>query len=375
MFIVYSYMMWSFFLVFLVSCAFLIFFLMSFQMFKILGWMISQEGNFEQVILTVSSFILGSLPMAFPLALFFSAIYCAGKWSSSSEYTAIRSIGFSLKKILVPIAGIALLAGGLLFILHLELIPSGRAYGRKIVTEIQSKALLAQMQSGNFFTQIPKLLFFAEKIDSTNYKMENVFIYQDDGTSEEKIILATHGQLVIPDTDSKLSSHMKLWNGDIIIRDDKTTQLDKLTFKQLDYVLPPLDYYFDVSMKPNFLAWEKLDELKKNIPELLLKNQIDLERKVDIESEKLERMWQSLLCIFFAVIGFLSGLGHFRASSKFKSFSAFVILVLYFFCYYFFGSLAKKGVIEFYLPYIITFCLLFFIMSYLLRKQRWVLGS
>ena len=75
MFIVYSYMMWSYFLVFLVSSVFLVFFLMSFQMFKVVGWMLSQEGAAEQIVLTTSSFILSSLPLAFPLALFFSAIY------------------------------------------------------------------------------------------------------------------------------------------------------------------------------------------------------------------------------------------------------------------------------------------------------------
>ena len=375
MFIVYSYMMWSYFLVFLVSSLFLVFFLMSFQMFKVVGWMLSQKGAGEQILLTTSSFILSSLPLALPLALFFSALYCASKWSGSSEYTAFRSIGFSIKKILIPIASIALLVGITLFILHWELIPSGRAYGRKIVTEIQSKALVAQMQSGNFFTQIPKLVFFAEKIDPATYKMENVFIYQDAGSNEEKIIFSTHGHLIISDTDSKEASHMKLWNGDIIIRDHQNNRFDKLTFKQLDYALPPLDYYFDVSIRPNFLPWSRLDELKSSIPQLLEKKEIDFERKIDIYSEKLERTWQSVLCLFFSVIGFLCGVGHFRQSSKFKSFLAFIILIAYFVTYYFLGSLAKKGMVTYYLPYLISFILLMAIVWYLQVKQRWILGS
>jgi lipopolysaccharide export LptBFGC system permease protein LptF len=375
MFIVYSYMMWSYFLVFFVSALFLIFFLMSFQMFKVVGWMLSQEGSFQQVILTTSSFILSSLPLAFPLALFFSAIYCAGKWSGSSEYTALRSIGFSLKKILLPISSIALLVGLLLFILYWELIPSGRAYGRKIVAEIQSKAMLAQMQSGNFFTQIPKLLFFAEKIDSTTYKMENVFIYQDAGSKEEKIIFSSHGHLIIADSENKSASHMKLWNGDIIIRDEVNNRMDKLSFKQLDYALPPLDYYFDVSIRPNFLAWNALGELKSKIPNLLERREIDLERKVDIYSEKIERVWQSVLCLFFAIIGFLCGLGHFRQSSKFKSFLAFIVLIIYFSTFYFLNSLAKKEVVHYLVPYILSFLILTVISIYLKAKQKWVLGS
>ncbi len=348
---------------------------MSFQMFKVISWMISQEGDWSQIALTVSSFILGAIPMAFPLALFFSAIYCASKWSASSEYTAIRSIGFSLKKILIPISGVGLLVGGLLFILYLELIPSGRAYGRKIITEIQSKALLAQMQSGNFFTQIPRLLLFAEKIDSTTFKMENVFIYQDVGSTEEKIILATHGHLIVPESDSKTSSHLKLWNGDIIIRDETNKRVDKLTFKQLDYTLPPLDYYFDVTYRAKFLPWAKIEELKKNIPRLVEGKKIDAEDKLDIESERLERVWQSVLCVFFAAIGFICGLGHFRQSSKFKSAIAFVILIIYFFTYYFLNSMAKKGVVAYYVPYGASFIVLVVVLGYLLRKQRWVLGS
>jgi lipopolysaccharide export LptBFGC system permease protein LptF len=334
MFIVYSYMMWSYFLVFLVSALFLIFFLMSLQLFKVIGWMISQEGDWGQIGLTISSFILGALPMALPLALFFSAIYCAGKWSGSSEYTAFRSIGFSLKKILIPISGVGLLVGSLLFIMYLELIPSGRAFGRKIIAEIQSKSMLAQMQSGNFFTQIPKLLLFAEKIDPTTFKMENVFIYQDEGTSEEKIVLATHGHLMIADSESKESSHMKLWNGDILIRDDENKRLDKLSFKQLDFSLPSPDYYFDTTYRAKFLPWGKISGLKNRLERLVEVKVVDAEGRLDIEVEKLDRVWQSVLCIFFAVIGFLCGLGHFRQSSKLKSVMAFFILINLTFLYF-----------------------------------------
>ena len=328
-----------------------------------------------QVFLTMNSFVLSSLPLALPLALFFSAIYCAGKWSGSSEYTAFRSIGFSINKILVPIVSVSLLVGFLLFILYWELIPSGRAYGRKIVTEIQSKALISQMQPGNFFTQIPKLLFFAEKIDPKSYKMENVFIYQDVGTDEEKIIFSHHGQLVIAGSEKKSTSHMKLWNGDIILRNELDSRIDKLSFKQLDYLLPPLDYYFDVSVRPNFLSWNALGKLKERVPNLLEKKQIDIERKIDIYSEKLERLWQSILCIFFSMMGFLCGLGHFRQSSKFKSFLAFIILIIYYVTFYFFNGLAKKAMVPYYTPYLISFIVLLLITSYLKASQKWILGS
>lgn len=348
---------------------------MSFQMFKVIGWMFSQNGDWGQIALTISSFVLGALPMALPLALFFSAIYCASKWSSSSEYTALRSIGFSLKKLLIPIGGVGLLAGGLLFILYLELIPSGRAFGRKIITEIQSKAMLAQMQSGNFFTQIPRLMLFAEKIDPTTYKMENIFIYQDVGGDDEKIILATHGHLVVADGESAGVSHMKLWNGDMIIRNDVNSRVDKLTFKQLDYALPPLDYYFDVTYRAQFLAWDKIKQLEKDIPLLSKQKRIDMEDKLNIQSERLERVWQSVLCVFFSSIGFLCGLGHFRQSSGFKSVMAFSILIIYFFTFYFLESMAKKDIVAFYVPYATSLVVLMVILAYLLRKQRWVLGS
>ncbi len=231
------------------------------------------------------------------------------------------------------------------------------------------------MQSGNFFTQIPKLLLFAEKIDSTTYKMENIFIYQDVGTDEEKIILATHGHLVVADSESVTSSHMKLWNGDIIIRDEKNSRVDKLTFKQLDYTLPPLDYYFDVTYRAKFLAWDKIEELQKNMPTLVENKKIDVEDKLNIESEKLERIWQSVLCIFFAAIGLLCGLGHFRQSSKFKSVVAFLILIVYFFTFYFLGSLARKEIVAFYVPYGVSLVVLIIVLAYLLRRQRWILGS
>lgn len=368
-------MAWTYFLVFLVSSLFLIFFLMSFQLFKVLGWMFSQETPWNEILLTISSFTLGSISLALPLALFFSSIYCASRWSSSSEYTAMRSIGFNLKKTLIPIVGVSIMVAILLWSSLVQLVPSARAYGRKVVARVQSKAMLNQMRSGNFFTEIPKSLFFADKINPDTYKMENVFIYQENEEKEEKIIFASTGQLIMPDDDLKLSNHLKLWDGDIIVRGVDRLSVDKLTFKQLDYALPPFEYYFDISYKPGFLPIKEVFPLSKRSKDLLVKNEIDYERLVDIQSELMERVWQGILCIYFSIAGFLCGLGHFRQTNKYKSLIAFGVLFQYFFSYYFIGSLAKKGVVHYLVPYWACGFLMIVIVAWLLKKQRWILGS
>lgn len=375
MLIIYAYVAWSYFLVFIISSIFLIFFLMSFQLFKVLGWMFAQETPWNEIFLTISSFTLGTLPMALPLALFFSSIYCANKWSSSSEYTAMRSLGFSLKRTLYPIITVSSLVAILLWSSLVQLIPSARAYGRKIVASVQSKAMLSQMRSGNFFTEIPKSVFFADKIDPNTFKMENVFIYQENMDKEEKIIFASTGQLVIPDDDLKLSNHLKLWDGDIIVRGEDRTAMDKLTFKQLDYALPAFEYYFDVGYKPGFIHFSEIIPLMKKSNYLLERQDIDFERYIDIKSELLERFWQGVLCLFFSVSGFLCGLGHFRQTNKNKSLIAFGILFQYFFTYYLIGSFARKGIINYISPYLICLILMVIVVWGLLKKKRWILGS
>ena len=287
----------------------------------------------------------------------------------------MRSLGMSIKKTLMPIFMVSSLVGIMLFVLHWEFIPAGRAYGRKIFTEVKSKAILANITSGNFFTEIPDLLFFAEKVDPVTYQMENIFLYQEEEDLKDKVIFARTGHLVIPKNQSRENTHFKLWNGEILFRQPGNDKYEKLIFQQIDYALPPFDTYFDIAFKPSFISFPQLLSLNKKAKNLLDDEKIDHERFIDIRTEPWERLWTSVICLFFAGLGFLVGLGHFRQSNKLRSFYAFLILLVYFVSYYFLMGLAKKAKVEFYLPFLVSGILLSLMLAYWWRKSRWVLES
>ncbi len=83
---------------FLVSSVFFVAFLMTFEMFRILQLMSSDEVSFGFVMGLMGDVAITLVPMAIPLSVFFSVIFSLGRMSGDSEYVALRAAGLPKEK-------------------------------------------------------------------------------------------------------------------------------------------------------------------------------------------------------------------------------------------------------------------------------------
>lgn len=377
--VINAYIIWSYFIRFSLICIFLVFFLMSFQTIRVIELLLLQEVNWEVLFKILGSFFLSSLPIAYPIAGFIASMTLFGHLSQNSEYVALRSLGYSIYRLMVPLLIIGSICSFLYFVLNDEFIPAGKAYGRKKLAELNSKAILVELKPGRFFTSIPGLTLFSHELISSSYKMNDIFIHQDgDDQYQEKTIWAQEGQLYLESpnsiSDENSQNHLKLQHGVIYLRSKNKNQLEKIHFNKMDYILPPFESYFDNSRKPGLLSLNKLFSLRTRSQFLLSKGKIDQERFIDIYIEIIERYTVPVICLIFIFLGALLGQGHFRKSSKGRSLQAFAIMLSYYVPYYLLLGLAKKSTIHPYFPGLAMLAIFMVLTLWLAQKSRWVGG-
>jgi lipopolysaccharide export LptBFGC system permease protein LptF len=320
---------------------------------------------------TILSFLLSSLGMATPMAIYFSSLYVFSKYSETSEYIAMRSLGYSSFQVLKPLLLITTFISLLLFALNYELIPTSRAFGRSIINVLKSKAILTELKPGAFFTKIPSLIVYAEKIDTDTFLMKDIFIYFS-GSDKPYFVQASQGRLHLT-KDSSAGKYIELSNGTVYSANGSISQ--KMMFQKFNYEIPEFGGEFNPQYKPSFLRWTKLGELKTASQDLLKNNVIDVERLIDIQMEPWERAMESIMCLLFAFLGGLMGMGHFRQRPKGKSFIITAIFLSYFIVYYGFLSVAKKSLVPFWFPIAVCLFTMALWSVWVYRRSRWILAS
>ena len=168
---IYSlYLASNFVLPFMVSTVFFVTFLMTFELFRILQLMSSKDITFGFIAGMMGDVAVTLIPMAVPLSIFFSTIYCLNKLSGDSEYIALRSFGLQKIKILTPFLLIGSVMALNLFFLNQDLVPNAHRNVRKKIKIISSTSLIEGIKTGQFFTRIPNVTLFSEKVNEVDRK-------------------------------------------------------------------------------------------------------------------------------------------------------------------------------------------------------------
>ena len=119
----FSYISSNFILPFGVSTIFFVLFLLTFELFKILSVMSSDDISIFFILGLVKDVMITLIPMAIPISIFFSTIFCLNRMSGDSEYIALRAAGLQKNKILVPFLLIGLGVSTSLYFFGQEFVP------------------------------------------------------------------------------------------------------------------------------------------------------------------------------------------------------------------------------------------------------------
>lgn len=374
---------------FIIGFVFFVAFLITFYMFRIISLIVTKSIEVSVVLEMVLNLSVSFFPLAAPLAVFFATIYTLNKLSDDSEIIAMRSFGISKFKIYLPFLLVSLLIGGTIFSLNSVYIPKANANFRNTILKLTSTGMLTSIKSGQFFTDIPNATLFAEKVSEDGDNFEEVFLHvKDKDGVGQRIIFANQGSLIKLYADSNRSPSLRLHltDGNIVKINSEGDQVEKILFQQYDFPVFSADLTSGMldkdSMKTNRELVKTIETRKKDYASMTaVPPSSDVEKNARAESRKslvksqIEYFGRFIIVpqiLFFVILGFSLGIKKGRGATSNNSIRAIVILLGYYGIYFFFLSLAQRGVLSAPLASFTPSVLLAIISIYYFKKLDWV---
>lgn len=171
---------------------------------KDLGW-----GVIGQLLFYFAIF---NTPVALPLAVLLSSLITFGNLGEHFELTAIKSLGISLIRSLVPIFAFVLLLTWGAFLVGNYLVPKAALEAYSLLYDIKQKKPALDLRQGAFYNAIPDISIKVNEKMPEDGILKGVIIYDHRGRSGNKeVIKADSGRMYTILNDQYLK--LELFNG------------------------------------------------------------------------------------------------------------------------------------------------------------------
>ena len=228
------------------------------------------------------------------------------------------------------------LLASLLFILNSRVIPTGKKNFRNEYLRIGSKGMISEIKEGEFFTEIPSMTIFVEKI-SKDKMLNGIFIHRNIPNGEQ-VIMAKRGTL--KSNAKNLQSGQipvpifYLEEGKCISARHKKGNFQKTVFKTYEFPISNLSSlsrsYTKVSMRTNEGVIKKIKEVEE---EYEIKKTTRLEKSLAKLKMGLYMRYNSPFeVILFILVGFTFGIRNKRGSSRNSSLFGGLFLIAIIYC-------------------------------------------
>ncbi|MBT3585434.1 MAG: YjgP/YjgQ family permease [Halobacteriovoraceae bacterium] len=346
---------------FLLSTVFFVLFLLTFQLFRITRIVINKGVELSTLFELIGHIAITFLPMAIPLSALFATIFTLSKMSEDSEIVAMRSFGTTKWQLFTPFLIIGVMIGAVVFSLNQNLIPYSKNQFKNSIIRLTSRGMLTDIKAENFFTDIPGVTLFAEKVENEGQILKDVFIQiRQKGKEEQRVIFAKQGILIKQKVGKMATPSIRLHlsDGNIITTSQtEDREIEKILFEEYDFPIlsggETPGFVTKDSMRSNQELREVIRARDKELTTLLSKDnrssreeQRVHEIRKRLPKSKIEywsRINTPLICLLFIFLGFSLGIKKGRGRQRNTGAISFLVLVLYYALFFAGISYSRKG--------------------------------
>lgn len=369
-----SYIAVNFIVPLMVSTIFFTSFLMTFELFRIMTLVSSDDISYLFILGMMGNVMTTLVPMAIPISLFFSTIFCLNRMSGDSEYVAMRAAGLSKGKILIPFIIITCMVSLCLYFLNQEIIPSAHSKVRKKIKIISSTSLIQGLKSGQFFTSLENVTIFPSEVDEITKDIKDIFLHIfDEQKRTEKIIAAKKGKILHKKDEKTGVESFKLFlrDGNIVTKGADNINLEKVLFEEYTLPISEKRFSYNTSLKEIMMNKRELDQFITGGMAKAKAAGFSKKEYFNATYEYWNRLNTPVLCLILTFLGFGLGITGNRGKSKNASGKAILLLIGYYVLYFGTVSGARDGNVPVMLCAVIPNCVLFLIAFRTYRKVDW----
>ena len=206
------------------------------RMLRLLDFMLDKGGPFYLVLKMLANLIPHYLGLAIPAAFFVGMLLAVMRLSGDSELDAIHAMGVGLRRLLLPLVGLAVVLLLATAIIIGVLQPYTRYAYRALVYTATHTVWNSALERGTFFTGLGNIAIMVDDIGDGGRKLTGIFLHRVEEDGSTTTISAEQGQLF------RLKKHftldLQLVNGSWTRCDRSGEHCTVLTFDKSDV---PLD--------------------------------------------------------------------------------------------------------------------------------------
>ena len=284
------------------------------------------------------------LVLSFPMATLLATLLAYGRLSTNSELTALRSVGVTATRMIIPALVLALLMSGLTFLFNDVLVPRSNRSAEVTLRRALGKAIATEKGDNIIYPRFGRVeepdgssskgllqLFYASRFQ--NGTMTRVTLLDFSRVGFTQMLLAERGQW------NEQEAKWEFFNGQILT----LTPSGSTTSADFDR------YMYPFSTAPIRIAKMPKDANNMTVAEALQAEQL-LENAGDVKgARKLqvriqEKFTLPMACLVFGLIGASLGAKPNNRTSRSQGFGISVVMILvYYLLGFSFSSLGVKG--------------------------------
>ena len=300
-------------------------------------------------LLAAGQILLLQLPgftvLSFPMATLMATLLAYSRLSSTSELTALRSIGVSTRRMVVPALVVALVMSGLTFVFNDEIVPRAnyaahvtlmRGLGRAVATEKGSNVIYSRLgnvrlDDNNTRNQLTQT-FYAREYE--HGRMTDITVLDLSRPGNRQLLTAARG------TWNESESMWEFEDGRITNVDDRTGATTSATFDR--YLYPLGRGPAEVSQLPDDILQMTVGQARRAERLYREANNTKEARRMRVRIQ--EKFAFPVICLVFGLIGSSLGVRPNSRTSKGQGFGLSVIMIFGYYLFSFmFSSMGISG--------------------------------
>jgi lipopolysaccharide export system permease protein len=197
---------------FILTFLVVVFILLNIHMLKYFDDIIGKDLGWDVIGQLLFYFAIFNTPVALPLAVLLSSLIAFGNLGEHFELTAIKSLGISLVRSLLPIFAFVLLVTIGAFIVGNYLVPKAALEAYSLLYDIKQKKPALDLRPGAFYNSIPDISIKVDEKLHEEGLLKGITIYDHRGrTGNKEVTKADSGRMYTFMNDQYLK--LELFNG------------------------------------------------------------------------------------------------------------------------------------------------------------------
>ena len=179
------------------------------QLVRLMELLVRHSGSGAQIAKLFLYIVPGVLTFTIPMAVLVGVLLGLGRMSADSEIIALTALGVSRRRMLVPVAVLALTGAALTGALTLWFGPAAFRSLRSIEADLLASQASFQVQPRVFDERFPKMVLYINDISASGTQWHGVFLAEVGEESGSQLTLAENAIVIAEPKQGKLELHLQ----------------------------------------------------------------------------------------------------------------------------------------------------------------------